>query len=252
MVIAEKYYFYEFPFIYRIHENPDEEKLRDLNTILANYKLRIKGINNIHPKALSSILDNVEDESTKEIISTYMLRSLKLARYSEECLGHFGLNAKYYCHFTSPIRRYPDLFIHRIISKAIDNNYSFTENELIRYEKQAEKYAKSSSEMEKNATKIERDFDSLYSCIYMKQYIGEEFNAKISSVTSFGIFVRLDNTIEGFVGFESIPGDYYVYNESTKTIVGKRTSKQYKIGDEITVRLIKSDVLTKQIDFEMI
>ena len=252
MVIAEKYYFYEFPFIYRIHENPDEEKLRDLNTILANYKLRIKGINNIHPKALSSILDNVEDESTKEIISTYMLRSLKLARYSEECLGHFGLNAKYYCHFTSPIRRYPDLFIHRIISKAIDNNYSFTENELIRYEKQAEKYAKSSSEMEKNATKIERDFDSLYSCIYMKQYIGEEFSAKISSVTSFGIFVRLDNTIEGFVGFESIPGDYYVYNESTKTIVGKRTSKQYKIGDEITVRLIKSDVLTKQIDFEMI
>lgn len=252
MVIAEKYYFYEFPFIYRIHEKPDEEKLRDLNTILANYKLRIKGINNIHPKALSSILDNVEDESTKEIISTYMLRSLKLARYSEECLGHFGLNAKYYCHFTSPIRRYPDLFIHRIISKAIDNNYSFTENELIRYEKQAEKYAKSSSEMEKNATKIERDFDSLYSCIYMKQYIGEEFNAKISSVTSFGIFVRLDNTIEGFVGFESIPGDYYVYNESTKTIVGKRTSKQYKIGDEITVRLIKSDVLTKQIDFEMI
>ena len=181
-----------------------------------------------------------------------MLRSLKLAKYSEECLGHFGLNAKYYCHFTSPIRRYPDLFIHRIISKAIDNNYSFTENELIRYEKQAEKYAKSSSEMEKNATKIERDFDTLYSCIYMKQFIGNEFSAKISSVTSFGLFVRLDNTIEGFVGFESIPGDYYIYNESTKTIVGKRTSKQYKIGDEITVRLIKSDVLTKQIDFEMI
>lgn len=252
MVVAEKYYFYEFPFIYRIHESPDEEKLRDLNTILSNYKLRIKGINNIHPKALSSILDSVEDESIKEIISTYMLRSLKLAKYSEECLGHFGLNAKYYCHFTSPIRRYPDLFIHRIISKAIDNNYSFTENELIKYEKQAEKYAKSSSEMEKNATKIERDFDTLYSCIYMKQFIGNEFSAKISSVTSFGLFVRLDNTIEGFVGFESIPGDYYIYNESTKTIVGKRTSKQYKIGDQVTVRLIKSDVLTKQIDFEMI
>ena len=252
MVVAEKYYFYEFPFIYRIHEQPDEEKLRDLNTILSNYKLRIKGINNIHPKALSSILENVEDKSIKEIISTYMLRSLKLAKYSEECLGHFGLNAKYYCHFTSPIRRYPDLFIHRIISKSIENNFSFTDNELIRYEKQAEKYAKNSSEMEKNATKIERDFDSLYSCIYMKQFIGEEFKSKICSVTSFGLFVKLDNTIEGFVGFESIPGDYYLYNESTKTIVGKRTSKQYKIGDEVIVRLIKSDVLTKQIDFEMV
>ena len=252
MVIAEKYYFYEFPFIYRIHEQPDEEKLRDLNSVLQNYKLRIKGINNIHPKALSSILDEVEDKNAKEIISTYMLRSLKLAKYSNECLGHFGLNAKYYCHFTSPIRRYPDLFIHRIISKAIENNYSFSENEIIRYEKQAEKYAKSSSEMEKNATKIERDFDTLYSCIYMKQFIGEKFSAKIVSVTSFGIFVRLENTIEGFVGFESMPGDYYMYNESTRTVVGKRTSKQFKIGDEIKVRLIKSDVLTKQIDFEMI
>ena len=106
--------------------------------------------------------------------------------------------------------------------------------------------------MEKNATKIERDFDTLYSCIYMKQFIGEEFSAKIVSVTSFGIFVRLENTIEGFVGFESMPGDYYMYNESTRTVVGKRTSKQFKIGDEIKVRLIKSDVLTKQIDFEMI
>ena len=181
-----------------------------------------------------------------------MLRSLKLAKYSSECLGHFGLNAKYYCHFTSPIRRYPDLFIHRIISKSIENNLMFKGNELLRYEKQAENYAKSSSEMEKNATKIERDFESLYSVIYMKNFIGEEFDATISSITSFGMFVRLENTIEGFVAFNDISDDYYIYDESTRMLIGRKTSKTYKIGDSIKVKLIKSDVLTKQIDFEVV
>lgn len=252
MVIAEKYYYLELPFIYRIHEKPDEEKLRDLNLILSNYKLRIKGIKDVHPKALSDILNKFENEEDKDIISTYMLRSLKLAKYSNECLGHFGLNAKYYCHFTSPIRRYPDLFIHRIISKSLDNNYMFKKNELIRYEKQAEEYAKSSSEMEKNSTKIERDFDSLYSAMYMKKYLGEEFDATVCSITSFGIFIKLENTIEGFVSFNDIPGDYYLYDESTRMLIGKNTSKRYKIGDKVRAKLIKSDVLTKQIDFEIL
>ena len=252
MVVAEKYYFLELPFIYRIHEKPDEEKLRDLNLILSNYNLRIKGIKDVHPKALSDILDSIQNDKDKDIISNYMLRSLKLAKYSSECLGHFGLNAKYYCHFTSPIRRYPDLFIHRIISKSIENNLMFKENELLRYEKQAENYAKSSSEMEKNATKIERDFESLYSVIYMKNFIGEEFDATISSITSFGMFVRLENTIEGFVAFNDISDDYYIYDESTRMLIGRKTSKTYKIGDSIKVKLIKSDVLTKQIDFEVV
>lgn len=252
MVIAEKYYYLELPFIYRIHEKPDEEKLRDLNLILSNYKLRIKGIKDVHPKALSDILNKFENEEDKDIISTYMLRSLKLAKYSNECLGHFGLNAKYYCHFTSPIRRYPDLFIHRIISKSLDNNYMFKKNELIRYEKQAEEYAKNSSEMEKNSTKIERDFDSLYSAMYMKKYLGEEFDATVCSITSFGIFIKLENTIEGFVSFNDIPGDYYLYDESTRMLIGKNTSKRYKIGDKVRAKLIKSDVLTKQIDFEIL
>ena len=252
MVIAEKYYFLELPFIYRIHEKPDEEKLRELNSILENYKLRIKGIKDVHPKAISDVLNSIQDEQDKDIISTYALRSLKLAKYSNECLGHFGLNAKYYCHFTSPIRRYPDLFIHRIISKAIDNNLMFKPNEIIRYEKQAEKYAKSSSEMEKNATKIERDFDSLYSAIYMSSFIGEEFIARISSITSFGVFVKLDNTVEGFVAFNDMPDDYYIYDEKTHVLLGRKTNNKYKIGDKIKVKLIKSDVLTKQIDFEVI
>ena len=252
MTIAEKYFFLELPFIYRIHEKPDEEKLRDLNLILSNYNLRIKGIKDVHPKALSDILDSIDNEKDKDIISNYMLRSLKLAKYSSECLGHFGLNAKYYCHFTSPIRRYPDLFIHRIISKSIDNNLMFKENEISKYEKQAEIYSKSSSEMEKNATKIERDFDSLYSTIYMKQFIGEVFEATISSITSFGMFIRLENTVEGFVAFNDISDDYYMYDEAKRILIGKNTSKIYRIGDNIKVKLIKSDVLTKQIDFEVI
>ena len=252
MAVAEKYYFLELPFIYRIHEKPDEEKLRDLNSILANYKLRIKGIKDVHPKALSDILNGIENSEDKDIISTYMLRSLKLAKYSNECLGHFGLNAKYYCHFTSPIRRYPDLFIHRIISKALENKLMFNDNEIAKLEKQAEKYSKSSSELEKDATKIERDFDSLYSTLYMKEFIGEEFDARVSSITSFGIFVKLENTVEGFVSFHDIPGDYYIYDETSRMLIGKNTSKKYKIGDKLRVKLIKSDVLTKQIDFEVV
>ena len=252
MVIAEKYYFLQLPFIYRIHEKPDEEKLRELNLILSNYKLRIKGIKDVHPKAISDILNNIESQDVKDIISTYTLRAMKLAKYSNECLGHFGLNAKYYCHFTSPIRRYPDLFIHRIISKSMENNYLFSNKDLNKYENQAEQYSKTSSEMEKNATKIERDFDDLYSVLYMQNFIGEEFDAKVSSVTSFGVFIKLENTVEGFVSFSDMSGDYYIYDEKTRIIVGKNTSKQIKIGDKVKVRLIKADILTKQIDFEII
>ena len=252
MVIAEKYFFLQLPFIYRIHEKPDEEKLRDLNLILSNYKLKIKGIKDVHPKAISDILNNIDSQDVKDIISTYVLRAMKLAKYSNECLGHFGLNAKYYCHFTSPIRRYPDLFIHRIISKSMENNYLFSNKDLNKYENEAEQYSKTSSEMEKNATRIERDFDDLYSVLYMQNFIGEEFDAKISSVTSFGVFIKLENTVEGFVSFSDMSGDYYIYDEKTRMIVGKNTSKQIKIGDKVKVRLIKADILTKQIDFEMI
>ena len=152
--------------------------MRDLNLILSSYKLRIKGIRDVHPKAISDILNNIDSQDVKEIISTYVLRAMKLAKYSNECLGHFGLNAKYYCHFTSPIRRYPDIFIHRIISKSMEKNYLFSNKELSKYENEAEQYSKISSEMEKNATKIERDFDELYSVLYMQNFIGDQFEAK--------------------------------------------------------------------------
>lgn len=250
MTIAEKFFFLDMPFIYRIHETPDEEKLRDLNEILSMYKKRIKGVKNLHPKVLSEMLESIEDESEKKVISDFTLRTLKLARYSNECLGHFGLAAKYYCHFTSPIRRYPDLFIHRIISKCIESNYMMSDKDIAKYMKQAEKYAKSSSDTEKQSTIIERDFDNLYTALYMSRFIGKEYEAVISSVTSFGMFVKLDNTVEGLVSFPNIcDGDYYIFDEKKHILIGERSGKIYKVGDKVRVILDFVNVRLKQIDF---
>lgn len=253
MQIAEKFFYLDIPFIYRVHEKPDEEKLRDFNEILSSYKLKLKGIKNIHPKALASIIDNIDDEEEKRIVSSYMLRTLKLAKYSEECLGHFGLAAKYYCHFTSPIRRYPDLFIHRVISDYIESGYTLSDKKISKYSTQAIEYAKSSSQTEKQATIIERDFDDLYKCIYMNKFIGDEFDVVISNVTSFGVFVRLENTVEGLITFDNINDmDYYIYDEKKHRLIGKNTSRVFKIGDKLRVKLIKSDIKLKEIDFMMI
>lgn len=253
MTVAKTFYFLNLPFIYRIHEKPDEEKLRELNEVLANYKKSIKGIKNVKPKVLSKILDEFDNEEEKQIVSTYMLRTLKLAKYSEECQGHFGLAAKYYCHFTSPIRRYPDLFIHRVISDYIAANYNLSDELMSKYLVQARKYAITSSEAEKQATNIERDFDELYKVIYMKNYIDKEFEAVVSSVTSFGMFVKLENTVEGLIPFSNMPNDdYYEYDENRKILFGKRNGKIFKIGDKVKVKLVRCDVREKQIDFLLV
>lgn len=253
MEIAQKFYFLDLPFIYRIHETPDEEKLRDLNEILSNYKKRIKGIKNIHPKALSDILSQITDEEEKKIVSTFMLRTLKLAKYSDECIGHFGLASKYYCHFTSPIRRYPDLFIHRVISEYIDSNYNLNQNKIDKYKNDAKKYSDTSSDAEKQATQIERDFDKLYETIYMKKYDKEDFNVVVSSVTSFGMFVKLENTVEGFISFNNLgTNEYFIYDEVKRRLIGQKTGKMYKIGDKIKVKLIKEDIKLRQIDFKIV
>ena len=245
MQIAEKFYFLDIPFIYRVHEKPDEEKLRELNEILSSYKLKLK--------TLSTLIDNIEDEEEKRIISSYMLRTLKIAKYSEECLGHFGLAAKYYCHFTSPIRRYPDLFIHRVISDYIESGYVLSDKKIAKYATQAIEYSKTSSETEKNATLIERDFDDLYKCIYMSKFVGDEFEAVISNVTSFGIFVRLENTVEGLISFDNINDlDYYIYDDKKHRLLGKETGKTFKIGDKLKVKLIRADIKLKEIDFMIV
>ena len=249
--IAEKFFFLQAPFIYRIHEVPDEEKLHQLNEVLANYHLRVKGIKNIHAKALADILDKINDPEQKQIISKLMLRTLKLAKYSDQCVGHFAIAAKYYCHFTSPIRRYPDLFIHRVITDYIDNNYVIDENKYDMYRMQAKKYAKIASEMEKNATKIERAFDDIYMAIYMKDRIGQIYNASISNITKFGMFVRLDNTVEGLVPFSKMD-DYYEYDDKKYRLIGRRKGKVFKIGDKVKVKVIRSDIKTRKIDFTIV
>lgn len=253
MSVAEKFFFLELPFIYRIHEKPDEEKLRALNEILVPYGKKIKGLKNIHSKTLSTIIDEISDEEEKQIISTSMLRTLKLAKYSNECLGHFGLAAQYYCHFTSPIRRYPDLFIHRIISDYLENNYTISDKNISRYAVQSVKYSLSSSEAEKQATLIERDFDDLYKAMYMSKFIGDKFDAIVSSVTSFGIFVKLENTVEGLVPFELMPSnDYFIYDEKRNILVGKESGKVYKVGDKVKVKLERADIKLKRLDFRII
>ncbi len=253
MVVAERFYMLQIPFIYRIHELPDEEKLRGLNEILNMYGKRIKNVKKVHSKNLSDILDSITDEKEKRVVSHSMLRSLKLARYSNECIGHFGLSAKYYCHFTSPIRRYPDLFIHRVISYCIENNYLLDENKYNAFLKQAEKYSDTSSDREKNATKIERAFVDLYKAIYMENFVGNTYHATVSSVTQFGMFVELENTVEGLVPFDNMPkNDYFEYDDIHKRLIGRNTKITYKIGDQVKVKLTRVDKRSRQIDFKVI
>ena len=253
MQVAEKFFYLDLPFIYRIHEKPDDERLRELNEVLYNYGKKIKGIKNIHPKTLADIINSITDEEEKQVVSNYMLRCLKLARYSEECIGHFGLAAKYYCHFTSPIRRYPDLFIHRVISDYIDNGYVLSDEKIEKYKIQAQKYAKISSEMEKEATQVERDFDDLYKAIYMERFIDKDFSCVVSSITSFGMFVKLANTVEGLIPFSNInDNDYYIFDEKRRILVGKNTGEIFRVGDKLKVKLVRCDIKTKQIDFEFV
>lgn len=251
--IAETFFFLQAPFIYRIHEELDSEKIYTLNKILNNFNIKMKGLNNeIHPKTLQEVLDKVKDRENGKMISNLLLRSMQLARYSEENAGHFGLAAKYYCHFTSPIRRYPDLFIHRVISEYIASGYNLSQDTLNKFEKQAREYSKSSSDLERNAEKAEREFDDIKKCEYMQDKIGEEYDGVISSLTSFGMFVELDNTIEGLVRYEDMQDDYYDFNEDIMCIIGRRTNKKYIIGDKIRVKVKDASKQLRRIDFEIV
>ena len=251
--IANTFFNLSAPFIYRIHEKPDLEKLRELNEILKNMGTSIKGINKIHPKSIDMALDAFKNDLKKyTVISKVVLKTLKLAKYSNECLGHFGLNFKYYCHFTSPIRRYPDLFIHRVISKYIENDYNIDKKEYDKLIVKAKKYAFTSSECEKIATETERDFDDLYMARFMKKHLGDEFYGTISSVTAFGIYVKLDNTVEGFVTLASLADDYYIYYEKTMCVIGERTGRKYEVGKKVKIRVDRVSTEERQIDFSIL
>ena len=255
-VIAETFYHLEAPFIYRIHEEPDIEKLKELNEVLGNMGMTIKGINNkIHPKALADIVleaENTGDKKKQVVISSLVLRSLKLAKYSEDCLGHFGLAFKYYCHFTSPIRRYPDLFIHRVISLYIDSGYLPDESVLNKLYKNAREFAITSTEREKTATEIEREFDDLYKAKYMKKHLGDVYEGMVSGITKFGMYIKLENTVEGLVTLASLSDDYYIYDEKNMKLIGERTNRVYDVGTKVMVQVVRADEQMHQIDFELV
>ncbi|BAH08034.1 ribonuclease R [Clostridium kluyveri] len=248
--IAEHMFWTTLPFVFRVHENPDEEKLMHFNEFIHNLGYVVRWGKDVHPKTLQDIIDKVKGKKEETVVSTLMLRSMKQARYSPECIGHFGLAAKYYCHFTSPIRRYPDLIIHRIIKEFI--NGQLTDNRIKRLVKEVDYAARQSSDMERLAQEAEREVDDLKKAEYMSTRIGEEFNGIISSVTNFGMFVEIPNTIEGLVHISTLEDDYYVYDEKHLSLIGERTKNIYKLGDEVRIYVSKVDLAAHEIYFEVV
>ena len=252
--VAEKFYWLQAPFIYRNHEAPDLDKVKDLNKVLYNfgYKIKISKEDIIYPNEFAKILDDVKGKEAEKVVSNIILRTLRVAKYEAENKGHFGIASKYYCHFTSPIRRYPDLFIHRIISKYLENDYMVNEFWLKKYEKRAGKRADNCSERERTATKVEREAEDIKKAEYMENKIGEEYEGIVSSVTNFGIFVELDNTIEGLIRYENLGDEYFIYNEERREAIGELSHKIYKIGDKVKIRVADANKLLRKIDFEII
>lgn len=246
--IAEHIYWQQIPFIYRIHEEPTIEKMLDFNEFIHNFGYRLKGIGGeIHPKVLQDLLKKIEGTREEAIISAVMLRSLQKARYSHENLGHFGLATNYYCHFTSPIRRYPDLMIHRIVKATLHNELS--EKRIKQLEDILPGMADHCSQRERLADEVERETEDLKKAEYMADKIGMEYEGIISGVTEFGIYVQLPNTVEGLVRISSIEDDYYVYNEKHYCLIGERTRKIYRLGDIVKVRVVKVNIDERNIDF---
>ena len=246
--VAEEYYWQELPFVYRNHDKPDVEKMTQLATFINNFGYHIKMMGDeIHPKELQKLLESVEGTSEEALISRITLRSMKRAEYTPECKGHFGLSAKYYCHFTSPIRRYPDLQIHRIIKENIHGKLN--EKYIRHYNTILPDITKNCSINERRADDAERDTEKLKKVEYMRSYIGEEFEGVISSVTGWGMYVELPNTIEGMVHVSNMEDDHYIYDEPTYSLVGEHTKKTYKLGQSVKVRVVHTDKMTKTIDF---
>ncbi|MFP4697683.1 MAG: ribonuclease R [Eubacteriales bacterium] len=249
--IAEDYYWQEIPFVYRTHEDPDPEKIQKLGEFIYNFGYHIKGRNDeVHPKEIQKILTEIEGKPEEPIISRLALRSMKQARYSTSNDGHFGLATKYYCHFTSPIRRYPDLQIHRIIKKnlsgELDNKKIQHLNSIL------PNIAKSCSENERRADEAERETEKLKKVEYMLKHIDEEFDGVISGVTSWGLYVELPNTVEGLVHVTALDDDYYIYDEEKHIFIGESTSKIYRLGDKVRIRVVAADKIQKTIDFELV
>lgn len=257
--VAQHFYWLELPFVYRVHDVPDGDRIQKLSTFINNFGYYMKSIGKsagkvsseeIHPKEIQKLLDKIAGTPEEAMISRLALRSMKQAKYSVESSGHFGLACQYYCHFTSPIRRYPDLQIHRIIKEQLRGRLN--EERISHYRGILPEVAKRSSEMERRADEAERETDKLKKAEYMEEKIGQVFEGVVSGVTGWGVYVELPNTVEGLIHVSKLPGDYYYYNESTYEMVGEATGKTFKLGMPVTVRVSGVDRMTRTIDFSLV
>lgn len=246
--VAQHFFWLESPFVYRTHDNPDPEKIQQLGIFISNFGYGMKTTQEeIHPKEIQKLLGKIEGTPEEALISRLALRSMKQARYSVDCTGHFGLACQYYCHFTSPIRRYPDLQIHRIIKDHLRGRMK--ENRIRHYEEILAQVADHSSKMERRAEEAERETDKLKKVEYMEQHIGERFEGVVSGITSWGIYVELANTVEGLIRVSSLQGDYFYYDEAKYEMVGQATGKTYKLGQRMAVTVENTDRFTRTVDF---
>ena len=248
--VAEEYYWRELPFIYRTHEVPDEDKIRKLSTFINNFGYHIHVRNEVRPKEIQKLLDKVDGTPEEALISRLALRSMKQARYTTENTGHFGLAAKYYTHFTSPIRRYPDLQIHRIIKENLRGRLN--EDRISHYEEILSRVAAQCSDRERRAEEAEREVVKMKKAEYMRSHIGEEYDGVISGVTKWGIYVELANTVEGLVHVADMRDDHYELAEQTYELIGEHSGKTYKLGQTVRVRVAAADKLQRTVNFEIV
>lgn len=246
--VAGHFFWLEIPFVYRTHEAPDPEKIKKLGLFVNNFGYYLKAAKDeIHPKELQKLLDKIEGTEEENLISRLTLRSMKQARYTPECTGHFGLACSYYCHFTSPIRRYPDLQIHRIIKESIRGRLN--EDRVAHYNEILSGVCKQSSDLERRAEEAERETEKHKKAQYMAGKMGEVFKGVISGVTGWGLYVELPNTVEGLVHISKIPGDYYIYDEAAYEICGETTGRIFKLGQRVSVKVNDVDIASSSIDF---
>ena len=250
--VAEEYFWQEIPFVYRVHEAPDEEKMKKLITFIQNfgYTMHVPKGREIRPKEVQKLLDKIEGSQEEAMISRLTLRSMKQAKYSPDNDGHFGLATQYYTHFTSPIRRYPDLQIHRIIKDNLRGR--MTESRRDHYAKILTEVTMQASSLERRADEAERETVKLKKVQYMKKFYGEEFEGVISGITKWGLYVELPNTVEGLVHVANMMDDHYDYDETHFQMVGTHTGKRYELGQKVKVRVTGCDTIARTIDFELV
>lgn len=248
--VAENYFWQELPFVYRTHDYPDPEKMKGLGTFINNFGYSIRTQNGeVHPKEIQKLLDRIEGTPEEALISRLTLRSMRQAKYTTICTGHYGLAANYYTHFTSPIRRYPDLQIHRIIKENLRGGMG--EKRISHYDRILPQVAVQCSTMERRADEAERETDKLKKCEYMSMRIGKTYEGVISGVTAWGLYVELPNTVEGLIRISELKGDYYIFDEENMEMVGETTNTRYKLGQKVTILVAGTDRMARTVDFAL-